>query len=198
MLEESDSIPFSLTWTRMPLSRTGESGRALAPDLRKIGVCIGTFLCAAEWQILLLCPFFVALTISSRAEDLAVGQVSLPIQIVGNDGTTESRTVVVPRVFARDVVSRVGPPRPVVGVVVLPDHNPLAGMSLMAAIGARASGLACGFTGWGAAAKAETPEGRPGKVQQVEQNAQKRPDSFSPELLKVSVSCPVADSACLC
>src|ERR1700738_4805990 len=105
MLEEWGSIPLSLVRARMLLTRTGEAGRVLRSDARVISAYFGRILRVVCWHILFVPSFLLALTISSRSEDLGVERVPLPIEIVGIDGTTVSTTVVVQRDQAESVRS---------------------------------------------------------------------------------------------
>ena len=95
MLEDSGTKPFVMAPATGVLSRNQVSRQFCEGDARSFGPRISCILCKAGRHVLLASSFLAVVAISSEAADITGRRISLPIEIVGSDGTSVSRTAVV-------------------------------------------------------------------------------------------------------
>jgi hypothetical protein len=93
-LGEIEPKPIESGYPNIVLPRTKVSRRTCWGSQRGVCTQIGRILCAAGWHKLLLPSFLAALAISITSAATTTGKLVLPIEILGADGTTVSRTVV--------------------------------------------------------------------------------------------------------
>jgi hypothetical protein len=90
-----DTEPKALDTTRPSnvLPQKKASGRTPAGSAQSVGSWLRCIPCVARWHNLLVSIFLAAATISIGFADTATDRMLLPIEVLGADGTTVSRTV---------------------------------------------------------------------------------------------------------